>query len=131
MTLVKKAYRNAPDRMISGKLRKKRAGRAGARESRIVVDGAEYIWAYRHGWQVFGKDLTIVSLTVSLDPGRTRELILDFQFKVPPPATRPSEAALQEAVLAGIRSAREAGWDPESRGRAFRHDVDRTEAARS
>jgi hypothetical protein len=112
--------------MISGKLRKKRAGRSGARESQIAVDGTEYIWAYRHGWQVHGKDLTIVSLSVSLEPGRTRELILDFQFKVAPPATRPSEAVLQEAVLEGIRAARDAGWDPESRGRAFRHGVDLT-----
>jgi hypothetical protein len=126
MAIVKKAFRNAPDRMISGKLRKKRAGRGGARESQVTVDGTEYIWSYRHGWQVFGKDLTIVSLSVSLDPGRTRELILDFQFKVPPPATRPSEAVLQEALVEGIQRARDAGWDPESRGRAFRHEVDRT-----
>jgi hypothetical protein len=126
MADVKKAFRNAPDRMISGKLRKKRAGRGGAKESTVTVDGTTYIWSYRHGFQVFGKDLTIVSLSISLEPGRTRELILGFQFKVAPPATRPSEAALQEALVAGLQAAREAGWDPESRGRAFRHDVDRT-----
>jgi hypothetical protein len=118
--IVKKAFRHEPDRMISGKLRKKRAGRGGAKESTITVDGTGYVWSFRHGWQVHGKDLTVVSISVSLEPGRTRELILDFQFKVPPPATRPSEAELHVAILSGIRAARESGWDPESRGRAVR-----------
>jgi hypothetical protein len=27
------------------------------------------------------------------------------------------------ALASGIRSARDAGWDPESRGRAFRHEI--------
>ena len=120
---LKKAYRHDPERMISGKLRKKRAGRGGVKETTIAVDGTDYIWSFRHGWQVHGKDLTVVSISVSLDPGRTRELILDIQFQIPPPATRPSEAVLHKAIEDGIRAARDAGWDPESRGRAVRREV--------
>jgi hypothetical protein len=123
---MKKAFRHAEDRMISGKLRRKRAGRGGANEQTIAVGDHTYTWSQRHGWQVWGKDIKAISISVALDPGRTRELILDFTFRVVPPATQPSERELLAAVDAGVRAALEAGWDPESRGRAFRHDA-RTE----
>jgi hypothetical protein len=111
------------DRLISGKLRRK-AARSGAEARLVTVDGTRYGWEYRHGWLVWGKGVTAVSISVSLKPGRTRELILGLTLSVgrsegPPPETR-TLSALQD----GIRSAREAGWDPESRGRAFRHEVD-------
>jgi hypothetical protein len=120
---MKKSFRHAADRMISGKLRKKRAGRGGSNESTTTIEGTSYIWSYRHGWQVWGKDIKAISISVALDPGRTRELILDFTFEVVPPATHPHERVVAQAVDAGIRSALEAGWDPESRGRAFRYDA--------
>ncbi len=119
---MKKDPRLAGDRMISGKLRAK-AGRSGAVNTRVVVEGVEYVWAHRHGWIVWGKGIKAMSLSVSLHPGRTRELILDFTLGVSPEDGPPSDKRVLKALESGIREAREAGWDPESRGRAFRHQV--------
>ena len=111
-----------PDRLISGKLRAK-AGRRGANNTRVAVDGTEYAWAYRHGWVVWGKGVKAISLSVALHPGRTRELILDLTLKVGAEADAPAEVRVLRALEYGIRSAREGGWDPESRGRAFRYEI--------
>jgi hypothetical protein len=122
---VKKDPRPASDRLISGKLRAK-AGRSGAARTSATVDGDEYVWSYRHGWVVWGKGFKVVSISVSRHPERTRELILDFTLKVSDGDGTPSDARVLHALVAGIRSAREAGWDPESRGRAFRHEIAET-----
>ena len=113
------------DRLISGKLRAK-AGRSGVAHTTVAVDGVDYVWSYRHGWSVWGKGVKVVSISVSLHPERTRELILDFTLKVNDGDGPPSDARVLHALPAAIRSAREAGWDPESRGRAFRHEVAET-----
>ena len=114
--------RSANDRLISGKLRAK-AGRSGAASTSVTVDGHDYVWSFRHGWSVWGKGVKVVSISVSLHPERTRELILDFTFKVNDGDTAPSDARVLHALPSAIRSAQEAGWDPESRGRAFRHEI--------
>lgn len=109
--------------MISGKLRGK-AARRGAEHTKVSVDGTEYAWEYRHGWVVWGKGIKAVSLSVSLNPGRNRELILDFALRVDDDALPPPEKRVMKALEDGIRAAREAGWDPESRGRAFRYELE-------
>jgi hypothetical protein len=114
--------RPSDDRLISGKLRGK-AARGGVAATRVEVDGTSYVWEYRHGWLVWGKGIKAISVSVSLKPGRTRELILDLTLRVSPEAGPPPEARIIRALEDGIRSAREAGWDPESRGRAFRHEI--------
>jgi hypothetical protein len=111
----------AKDRLISGKLRGK-AGRSGAAATVISVDGTRYAWRYRHGWTVWGKGIRAMSISVCLNPERTRELILGFTLRVSEGGPS-SEARVARALEEGIRSAREAGWDPESRGRAFRYEV--------
>jgi hypothetical protein len=110
------------DRLISGKLRAK-PGRAGAAAMTVSVDGTSFAWTYRHGWNVWGKGIRSMSVSVSLNPERTRELILDFTLKVNPGDGPPSEARVVRVLEDGIRSAMDAGWDPESRGRAFRHEI--------
>jgi hypothetical protein len=110
------------DRLISGKLRAK-AGRRGAQNTVVKVDGVDYVWAYRHGWVVWGKGIKALSISVSLQPGRTRELILDFTLTVDDETLPPAEGRVMRALEGGIRAAREAGWDPESRGRAFRYEI--------
>ena len=106
--------------MISGKLRKKVA----RTEAELLrVDGVDYAWSQRHGWMVFGKGLKALSFSVALHPGRTRELILDFALKVDDDALPPTPKRIQEALLEGVRGALAAGWDPESRGRAFRYEI--------
>jgi hypothetical protein len=112
----------AKDRMISGKLRDK-AGRAGAKNTTVTLDGRTYVWSYRHGWVVWGKGIKAMSLSVSLNPGRTRELVLDFTLAVDDAAGAPSEKRVLRTLETGIRQALDAGWDPESRGRAFRFEV--------
>lgn len=119
---MRKDPRPANDRLISGKLRAK-AGRSGAVRTSVTVDGVDYVWSYRHGWVVWGKGFKVVSISVSLHPERTRELILDFTLKVNAGDGTPTDARVHHALAAGIRSARETGWDPESRGRAFRHQI--------
>jgi hypothetical protein len=122
MTQVKKDPRLSNDRLISGKLRAK-AGRTGAVNTLVTVDGTAYAWAYRHGWVIWGKGIKAISLSVSLHPGRTRELILDFTLNVKAEDAPPAEARVLRALEEGIRSARADGWDPESRGRAFRYEI--------
>ena len=111
------------DRLISGKLRGA-AGRGGAELTTVSVDGVEYAWSYRHGWVVWGKGVKAVSVSVALRPERTRELILDFTVPIDDEDPTPSEARVFGALAPAIRSAIAAGWDPESRGRAFRHEVE-------
>ena len=119
---MKKDPRLANDRLISGKLRAK-AGRTGATNTLVAVDGVDYVWSHRHGWIVWGKGIKALSLSVSLQPGRTRELILDFTLKVSPEEGSPSEARILRTLRDGIQAALQAGWDPESRGRAFRYEL--------
>jgi hypothetical protein len=119
---VKKDPRLAEDRLISGKLRAK-AGRRGADNTVVKVDGVDYVWAYRHGWVVWGKGIKAISLSISMHPGRTRELILDLTVTMDDQQLPPAEKRVLSALEAGIRAAIEAGWDPESRGRAFRYEI--------
>ena len=114
---------SSDDRLISGKLRGK-AARSGADARLVTVDEARYAWEYRHGWLVWGKGIKALSISVSLRPGRTRELILDLTLTVGPEEGPPPETRILRSLEDGIRSAREAGWDPESRGRAFRHEFE-------
>lgn len=118
---MKKDPRPEGDRLISGKLREK-AGRAGAPHATVDVDGVTYAWSYRHGWVVWGKGIKAISLSVSLHPKRTRELILDLTVTMGDGGA-PSEPRVLAALGPAIRSAVAAGWDPESRGRAFRHEI--------
>ncbi|MCL4817999.1 MAG: hypothetical protein KJ067_02625 [Vicinamibacteria bacterium] len=107
--------------MISGKLRGK-AARSGAALATVRVDGAELAWHRRHGGLVEGSRAQVESFSVSLTPGRSRELVLDVTRRAPSDWSSPSERVVAAMLDAGIRSALAAGWDPESRGRAFRHE---------
>jgi hypothetical protein len=123
MAAVKKKARHAPDRMISGKKRK-RPAKPGVAVRTATLDGATYQWWPRHGWQFIDPRTRAISISVSLDPARRRELILDLTMTLTPEDDRPSETALAAAVERGIHTAMDAGWDPESRGRAFRLEVE-------
>jgi len=120
---MKKRAGRAEDRLISGKLRDK-AARTGAANEVIDVDGTEYAWSQRHGWMVAAKGIKVLSLSVALRPGRTRELILDLALATKPEEDAPAEERVRRALEAGIREAIESGWDPESRGRAFRYEIE-------
>jgi hypothetical protein len=90
----------------------------------VAVDGVEYRWQVRHTWVVKeGVGEKGISVSVSLKPERTRELILDFPFLLFGVDQMPKRAALIAAVQSAIEAAMAAGWDPESRGRPFRFNV--------
>jgi hypothetical protein len=110
------------DRLISGRLRGK-AARSGAVSTVLLVDGVPYVWSYRHGWLVHGKGIKVISISVALRPERTRELIVGLSLKARVEDGPPSDDRILAALEAGIRGAIEAGWDPESRGRAFRYEI--------
>ncbi|MBZ5629543.1 MAG: hypothetical protein LAO06_11835 [Acidobacteriia bacterium] len=90
----------------------------------VTVDGEEYRWQRRHGW-VVDMDVGIkgISISVWLEPGKTRELIVDFPFSVYGLDRSPKRAALIAALSPAIKAAIDAGWRPESRGRTFRFNV--------
>lgn len=120
---MKKSARDAADRMISGKKRK-RAVRPGAATGELTVDEVAYTWTQRHDYGVWDKEIRVRSYSVWLVPGRTRELVLDVAFPTTAQEPAPTPDTVAEALQAGIRGARESGWDPESRGRAFRYELD-------
>jgi hypothetical protein len=118
---VKKEASN--DRLISGKLRGK-ASRRGALAKVLTIDGTAFTWERRHGYVIDGKLLHAYSFSVALQPERTRELILDFTLRPDDRGMPPTEKRVMATLADGVRAALEGGWDPESRGRAFRFQLD-------
>lgn len=111
------------DRLISGKLRGK-ASRRGALAKTLTIDGTTFTWEKRHGYTIDGKLLFAFSFSVALQPERTRELILDFTLRPDDRGMPPNEKRIAATLEDGVRAALEGGWDPESRGRAFRFQLD-------
>jgi len=93
----------------------------------ITIDGVDYFWEQRHGW-VVERDRGVKGVSVSVwrRPRKTRELVVDFPFTVFGLDKRPGRTKLTAVLESAIRSAMHAGWDPESRGKAFRHLVPET-----
>jgi hypothetical protein len=88
----------------------------------ISVDGYDMIWEKRHpiflDWR---KELKGVSVSVWIRPGKTKELILDVHFSTFGVDRMPNPDRWNQVLALAVRSAIGAGWDPESRGAAFRH----------
>ena len=94
--------------------------------TKLTVDGEEYWWEQRHAWLVDrDKGLKGLSVAVAREPGRTRELILDFSFETFGEDRRPPIVKVSRAVANEIPRAIQAGWEPDSRGRSFRYEVGR------
>jgi hypothetical protein len=111
------------DRLISGKLRGK-AARHGAAARLLTIDGTTYTWEPRHAFVVEGKLLHAYSFSVALRPERTRELILDFTLGPDERGLPPTETRVQKRLEDGVRAALAGRWNPESRGRALRFQLD-------
>lgn len=97
----------------------------------ISVDGYDLIWEKRHpiflDWR---KELKGVSVSVWIRPGKTKELILDVHFATFGIDRMPNPDRWNQVLALAVRSAMEDGWDPESRGAAFRHTPAPPEAPR-
>jgi hypothetical protein len=111
------------ERLISGKLRGK-ASRRGSLAKQLTIDGTTFTWERRHAFVIDGKLLHAYSFSVALHPERTRELILDFTLRPDDRGLPPNEKRVAAMLEDGVRAALEGGWDPESRGRAFRFQLD-------
>ena len=91
---------------------------------RIVISDEEYFWHFRHGCVVdYEAGRKGISISVWRKPERTRELILDFPFSLFGRNRSPGKKALLAVLLPAIQAAVDAGWDPDSRGSAFRFNV--------
>jgi hypothetical protein len=107
--------------MLPAEIMKKRKNDA---LEEVAVDDEEYRWRVRHGWLVDkGAGLKGISISVWRNPGRTRELIIDFPFSVFSLDRCPKRSDLIAALRPAIKAAITAGWNPESRGRVFRFNV--------
>ena len=90
----------------------------------LVIDGVEYHWRMRHLWVLqYSTPVKGISISVWLQTERTRELILDLPYSLFNPLRPASKPALVNAVRHAIPAAIADGWDPESRGRAYRFEV--------
>jgi hypothetical protein len=90
----------------------------------VEVAGETFQWELRHGWGAApGEGYRGPSVSVWRERHQTRELIVDFPFERFG-RERPSVARLAEALVVVIPAAIEAGWDPDSRGRAMRFVAD-------
>lgn len=93
----------------------------------IEVEGAEYAWHYRHGSDLeFGVGERGVSVSVWLEVGRTRELIIDFPFSTFRRQNPPKKADLHHQLKVNIAAAIEEGWVPDSRGKPYRFQAPET-----
>jgi hypothetical protein len=88
----------------------------------IAVDGYDLIWEKRHPILVdWRREVKGASVSVWIRPGKTKELILDVMFDVYGVETFPNPDRWEVILREAIRSALDEGWDPESRGTAYRH----------
>ena len=91
---------------------------------KIDVSGSEYFWHVRHWAECSDmsdacEEERGISVGVSLIPDRTRELIIDFDFKDYRYIKPNLKSELRPRVESSIKLALESGWDPESRGKPF------------
>jgi hypothetical protein len=101
----------------------------GARETKrannpqpIHACGLDLVWEKRHPIHVdWRKENKGLSVSVWTSPGRTRELILDVHFQGFGTDHMPNADRWNQILEMAIQSAIDAGWDPLSRGAAFRH----------
>lgn len=66
-----------------------------------------------------------LAVSVSLEPGRTKELIIEFPFEEYEYSPPKSKAAFLDRLRHVIHAAMEEGWNPAKRGKAFVYQPER------
>src|ERR1700753_3578017 len=80
-------------------------------KEQLRVDSDDYFWKVRHSWLVdSGKGLKGISVSVWRDPGKTREIVIDFPFALFGLNRSPKRSDLVAALIPAIRSGIKAGW---------------------
>ena len=92
----------------------------------IVIDDDEFHWKVRHwvGGPVGSGGCGGLSVTVSTDPGKRRELIVEFPYVEFGQGKPKSEIQFAKRLQGCIEAAMEEGWRANSRGRPWIHEAD-------
>lgn len=92
----------------------------------ITIDDDEFFWQVRHwvGAPLAEGGCGGLSVSVSVDPGRRRELIVEFPFAEFGTGKPRSELQFQKRLRSCIEAALEEGWRANSRGRPWIHLAD-------
>ena len=91
----------------------------------IVIDDDEYFWQVRHWVGAPGaKGQNGLSVSVSTDPGKRRELIVEFPYTEFGSAKPKSEGGFALRLQGCIEAALAEGWRANSRGRPWIHEAD-------
>ncbi|WP_439640204.1 hypothetical protein [Nevskia sp.] len=87
----------------------------------IVIDDDEFHWKVRHwvGGPVAGGGCGGLSVTVSTDPGKRRELIVEFPYVEFGQGKPKSEIGFANRLQGCIEAAIADGYRPNSRGRPW------------
>jgi len=92
----------------------------------IRVAGAEYGWSIHRQprWTGNGVPLGLAILVKAID-SRGRELVLEFTIDPARPGEMPAQRprVSSRRLIECIQNARNAGWDPETRGKYFFFDA--------
>jgi hypothetical protein len=92
-------------------------------EGSVKIDGVDLCWELISEPQWTSEGLKGLCISVRMEEGNHRELILEYPFprksdaRVPQVPQRPKFT--EKMVEADIRQAIESGWGPESRGKTF------------
>jgi len=87
----------------------------------VHIGGTKCQWHIRHygGASTAYENQRGLSVSVCAEPGRTKELVVEFAFTdyfFKPP---PQQAEFERRLYMAVEGAIEAGWRPLARGRAF------------
>jgi hypothetical protein len=90
----------------------------------VSVQGVDYVWSIeRFGGVSNNTDqYRGLAVSVSLEPGRTKELFIEFpfeEFEFSPPK---SKSAFTERLCGVIEAAMAEGWVPDKRGKTFYYE---------
>lgn len=96
-------------------------------EGIITIDGVNFRWwlhreprwSSTHGWKG-------VAIGVALAKSSCRELIIEFPFEAKSRRSTPNRQRpkiSEKEIETQVRNAMSAGWEPESRGKAFVFDA--------
>lgn len=96
------------------------------RHSGVMVFGdTECTWVVRHwgGFSTEHRKPRGLSVSVCVEPGHTKELIVEFAFTDYFFSKPPQQSQFEDRLRSSVEAAMRAGWRPHARGKAFVYSV--------
>jgi hypothetical protein len=92
----------------------------------ITIEGIDYVWSITRLGGVSNSlgDYRGLAVSVCLEPGRTKELIIEFAFEEYELSVPRSKSSFLERLRGCIEAAMSEGWVPGKRGKAFIYQPD-------